>query len=40
MIYLFIANEADLQEYKRDIANTAQPSILWIVRNQTHGNSA
>ena len=31
MIHLLIANEADLQEYERDIAKTAQPSVLCIV---------
>ena len=31
MIYLLIANEADLQEHKRDIAKRAQPSVLCIV---------
>ena len=30
MIYLLIANEADLQEDKRDIAKRAQPSVLCI----------
>ena len=28
MIYLLIANEADLQEHKRDIAKRAQSSVL------------
>ena len=31
MIYLLIANEADLQEHERDIAKKAQPSVLCIV---------
>ena len=31
MIYLLIANEADLQEHERDIAKRAQPSVLCIV---------
>ena len=31
MNYLLIANEADLQEHKRDIAERAQPSIVCIV---------
>ena len=29
--YIQTANEVDLQEHKRDIANRAQPSVLWIV---------
>ena len=31
MIYLLIANEADLQEHERDIAKRAQPSVLCVV---------
>ena len=31
MIYLLIANEADLQEHKRDIAKRAQRSVICIV---------
>ena len=31
MIYFLIANEADLQERKKGIANRAQPSVLYIV---------
>ena len=31
MIYLLIANEADLQEHKRGMAKTAQASVLCIV---------
>ena len=31
IIYLLIANEADLQEHERDIAKRAQPSVLCVV---------
>ena len=30
MTYLLIENEEDLQEHKKDIAKTAQPSVLCI----------